>query len=149
MSVMIFGFSLPLNSGWHQSCCPGEGFFLTFNLGIGPLLSVPDVHEIKRSLGLSETQGKVFEVGLVVDCAVSPHCLAQACQVGTHLGDNLDLACVLVAHVRNGRAEGVGGLFASLDALLDVGLSKLVATVRCWRVVGLDVIWQRQKTTAR
>jgi hypothetical protein len=106
---------------------------LASNLRIGPLFAITDVNKVKRSFGLCESQGKVFEVGRADDAAITLHGLAQTTEVGDDFGDNLHVPPAVAALLYDGGAQGVCRAFAALDTLLDPLLLKLR---RAWSVGG-------------
>lgn len=104
---------------WHAR--QGWGCGRTANLGLGaPLLAASDVDKVKGGMALGETDGKVAQV-------VAAMGASETGPVGHHLGHDLRVFALVGPLPGDGAAQGIGRLFAALDALSYPSILKLPA----------------------
>ena len=95
------------------------------DLGIGSLLAIADVNEVKRRFALREAQGKVLEVALVFDAAVPSQGPGKARHIANNSGNDLILGGIV--HIfENHAPKHVRSFLAAFDTLADEGFVKLV-----------------------
>lgn len=115
---VLFPPPLRLFSSFSQFCQQTKP---TFDFRRRAALAIADVYEIKRSIGLCETQSKVPNVRQVPSQG-----FGDTAQVGHDFCNNLDTVRVLAALVLDCVSENEGCLFASFETLFDPVIAKLL-----------------------
>lgn len=97
----------------------------TFDLVVGALFAMSNIHKIKCCLALRKTQGKILEIAFALDTSVASHSLGEARQVRIDGSDYFHIVCVFAALGQYRGTEGVGSFLATVHALADEVCLKL------------------------